>query len=68
MNFPKTNRLYKIRIYLKDSPIPLFHVVRQLFSEGSLLRLMNDQMESIWYPLCNIDKIIEEEKIMVEEK
>lgn len=68
MNFPKTNRVYRIRMYLKDAPVPVFHNVRQIFTEGGLLRLMNENMESIWYPLVSVDKIIEEAKIEVEEK
>ena len=55
-------------MYLKDAPVPVFHNVRQIFTEGGLLRLMNENMESIWYPLVSVDKIIEEAKIEVEEK
>jgi len=62
-HFPKTTRILSLRIYVKDSPIPLLHEVAQIFTEGGLLRLINKDRESIWYPLCNIDKIIEEGKV-----
>lgn len=67
MNLPKTKRVYKLKIYLKDTPVPSFHTIKQMFTEGAMLRLMNEEMESIWYPLCNIDKIIEEQKLEVED-
>lgn len=55
-------RQYKIKIYVDDSPTPLFYDnVSNLFTEGGLLRIIVNG-KSQWFPLIKVVRIEEIER------
>jgi len=56
-NFHNTRR-YDLTVYFSDSPCPLeIHNACHLGTEGGLLRIVTEDGETQWWPLCNVFNI-----------